>query len=116
MMLVKYTLRTFVQCLTAACREESEEHRAQTVHSLVLQGNMRTEVQCIMYRDKGGVLQPAEQCTKTGGTVMEVLRTKRLEFRPPTSDSLELYPDRPPELVPVDVTNNTVTVVAGLIS
>ena len=67
----------------------------------------------IMERDTWGILQPGERCTKTGWRVMEVLRTKRLEACPPTAASLDSYPYRPPELVPVDITNNTVTAVAG---
>ena len=58
------------------------------------------------------MLQPAEQCTKTGWRVMEVLRTKHPKARSPTVASLDLYLDRPPEIVPVDITNNTVTAVA----
>ena len=47
---------------------------------------------------------------------MEVMRTKHPEARPPTAASLDSYPDRPPELVPVDITNETVTLVAGRLS
>ena len=44
---------------------------------------------------------------------MEVLRTKHPEARPPTAASLELCPEFPPEIALVDITNNTVTAVAG---
>ena len=44
---------------------------------------------------------------------MEVLRTKHLEARPPTAASLDSYPDRPPEIVSVDITNDMVTAVVG---
>ena len=47
---------------------------------------------------------------------MEVLHTKYPEARPQTAASLDSYPDRPPELVPVDITNNTVMSVAGQLS
>ena len=47
---------------------------------------------------------------------MEVLRTKHPEVRPPTAASLDSYPDRPREIVPVDITNDTVTEVRGLLS
>ena len=47
---------------------------------------------------------------------MEVLCTKHPEARPPTAASMDSYPDRPPELVPVDSTNDTVTAVAGRLS
>ena len=47
---------------------------------------------------------------------MEVLRFKHPEARTPTAESLYLYPDRPPELTPVDITDDTVTAVAGRLS
>ena len=43
---------------------------------------------------------------------MEVLRTKHTEARAPKSPSLDSYLDRPPGLVPVDITDNTLTEVA----
>ena len=45
-----------------------------------------------------------------------MLRTKHPQARPPTVESLDLYPYRPPELVPVDITDNTVTAVVRLLS
>ena len=47
---------------------------------------------------------------------MEVLRAKHLEARAPTAASLDSYPDQPPELVPVDIIDDTVTAVAGRLS
>ena len=47
---------------------------------------------------------------------MEVLRTKHPKARPPIAAILDLYPDRPPELVPVDITNYKVMAVAGKLS
>ena len=47
---------------------------------------------------------------------MEVLRTKYPDARPPTAASLDTYPDRPPELVPVDITDNTVKEMAVQLS
>ena len=44
---------------------------------------------------------------------MEVLRTKHPEAWTPTAASLDSYPDRPPEISPVDITYDTVTEVAG---
>ena len=104
------------QYLTAASREESKEHRSKIFHSLVLQGKLRTEVQWITEREKGFVLQLSEMCTTTGERVMEVMCTKNPEACPPTAASLESYLDRPPELVPVGITNNTVTEVTGRLS
>ena len=47
---------------------------------------------------------------------MEVLRTKHPEAWTPTAASLDSYPGRPPELTPVDITEDTVTAVAGRLS
>ena len=63
--------------------------------------------------ETGGVLQPGKRCTKTVEQVMEVLHTKHPEARTPTTASLDSYLDRPPELVPVNITDDTVTAVAG---
>ena len=62
------------------------------------------------------MLQSAERCTKTGERVMEVLHTKYLETCPPTATSMDSYPELSPEIVPVDINNNTVTAVAGRLS
>ena len=67
----------------------------------------------ITERDTGGVIQTEELCTKTGERGVEVLRTKHLDARPPYAASLDKYPDRPLELVPMDITEKTVTEVAG---
>ena len=44
---------------------------------------------------------------------MEVLCAKQPEAWTLTTESLDLYPDLPPELTPVDITNGTVTAVMG---
>ena len=89
------------------------EHWEQTYHSLVIRGKLRTEVRWITERETGRVLQPGDRCKKTGDRLMEVLRAKHLEARTPTAASLYSYPDRPLDLTPVDITDNTVTAVAG---
>ena len=61
----------------------------------------------------GEVLHPRGWCTKTGDQVMEVLQSKQQEARTPTAASLDSYTDRPLELIPVDITDNTVTAVMG---
>ena len=63
-----------------------------------------------------GVLQPGGRCEKTGARVLEVLRTKYPESWPPTVASLNPYIGCPPELTPVDITNDTMTAVAGRLS
>ena len=49
-MLVEDTMRSCEEYLTVARREETAEHRAQTYHSLVLHGKMRTAVRWITER------------------------------------------------------------------
>ena len=112
-MLVGDTLRSCEEYLTAARREETAEHRAQTYHSLVLRGKLRSAVRWINERETGGVLQPGDRCEKMGDWVLEVLRTKHPEARTPTAACLESYTGRPPELTPVDITYDTVTAVGG---
>ena len=47
---------------------------------------------------------------------MEVLHAKHPEARTPTTASLDSYPDRPPDLTPVDITDDMVAAVAGRLS
>ena len=47
---------------------------------------------------------------------MEVLHTKHPDAHPPSAESLDAYPDNPPEMIPVDITDNVVTAVAGCLS
>ena len=112
-MLVEDTLRACREYLTIARREKTSEHRAQTYHSLVLCGELRTAVRWITEGETGGLLQPGYRCTKTGDRLMEVLCTKHPEAWTPTAASLYLCPGRPPEIPPVDITEDMVTAVAG---
>ena len=59
---------------------------------------------------------PEETCTKTGERVMEVLCTKNPYARLPSMERLDAYPDNPPEIVPVYITDDVVTAVAGRLS
>ena len=64
----------------------------------------------------GGVLQPGDRCKNTGDRVMEGIRIKHLKARTPMAASLDSYLGRPPELTPVDITEDTVTAVSGRLS
>ena len=44
---------------------------------------------------------------------MEVLRTKHPDACPPLAACLDAYPENPPEMVPVDITDDVVSAVAG---
>ena len=116
MMIVEDTLRTCSEYLSVAQRDETVEDWAQTFHSLVLWGKLRTALRWIKEWETGGVLQTGERCTKTGDQVMGVLHSKHLEASAPTASSLYSYPNQTPELVPVYITDDTVTAVAGRIS
>ena len=69
-MLVEDTMRTCAQYLTATCREDSEDHRAKTYHSLVLRGKLRMAVRWIAEQETGGVLQPVYIFNKTRDRLM----------------------------------------------
>ena len=62
------------------------------------------------------MLQPTDLCTNTGERVIEVLCTKNLDERPLTASILDRYTDLPPEIVPMDITDDTVTEVDGKLS
>ena len=115
-MLVDDTLRSSTQYLTSVRREETAEHRAKTFHGLVLRGKLRTAMSWVTERKKGGVLQPDDSCTKTAERVMEVLYTKHPDARPSLAACLDTYADNPPEMVPVDITDDVVSAVAGRLS
>ena len=112
-MLVGDTLRSCEDYMTTARREETAEHRAQTYNSLVLRGKLRSVVRWITEQETGGVLQPGGWREKTGDRVLEVLCAKHPEARPPTTAILISYTGCPPELTMVDITDDTVTAVAG---
>ena len=94
----------------------TEENRPKTYHSLVLKGKLRSSVRWITEHEKGGVLQPEEICTKTGERVMEVLRIRHPDALSLSASSLYTYLDQPLELVPLEITEDTVTELAGRIS
>ena len=64
----------------------------------------------------GGVLQIEEHCIKQKERMMDILHTRHPDTRRPSSASIESYTDRPPELVPMDITENTATEIAGSLS
>ena len=115
-MLVEDTMQTCAEYLTVARREDTAEHQAQTYHSLVLRGKLCTAVRWINEQETGGVLQPGGRCTNTGDRVMEVLSAKHPEDWTPNAVIMDSYPNFPLELTPVEITDDTVTVVAGRLS
>ena len=115
-MMVKYTARTCAQYLSTRREVDSPEHGAKIYHSLVLRGKLQSAVHSITEREKGGVFQPEDMCPKTGQPVLEFLRSKHPKACPPTARSLEAYGDKPLTMVPVDITDPTVTTVVRRLS
>ena len=62
------------------------------------------------------MVQPEELCNKTGERVMDMLCTKHPDARPSYAASLDTYMDQTLELIPVDITKDKVTEVAGRLS
>ena len=96
--MVDETARTCYQYLFASCCDDSEEHQVRTFYSLVLRGKLRTVAHCIIEREKGGVLQPRDACTKTREPILDVLhykhpevRATRLSASTPTLDNLKIW-------------------------
>ena len=58
------------------------------------------------------MFHPGDILPKTGQPVLEVLRLKHPDARPPTESILEVYWGKPPTLVPVYITNEMVATVA----
>ena len=58
------------------------------------------------------MLQLEDTCLKTCQPVLEVLRSKNPDTCTPTADSLEAYGGKPPEMVPVDITDMKLETVA----
>ena len=111
-MIVYETLRTCDKYLTAAHIEVYEDQRVKTSHRTVLSGNLQMVVRWITEQEKGGTLQPGENCTKSEKKVLEVLRSKNPGVRPPSADSLESYSGQTMELSPANVTKETVMEIA----
>ena len=110
--LAEDTERTCAHYLYTSRGEDSPEHHAKIYHSLVLCGKLHSEIIWITDRDKGGVVRPGEISPKTDQPVLEVLRSKHPEYRPPMASNLEAYGGKPPVLVPVGITDETVATIA----
>jgi hypothetical protein len=55
---------------------QDDEKKARVFNSKVLSGRIRAAVGNLPNQDQGGVLQPDDACTKTGQSVLKVLRDK----------------------------------------
>eukprot|EP00957_Ditylum_brightwellii_P078962 6004781-Ditylum_brightwellii.AAC.1 len=70
-------------------RRDDEASKARRFNSTVLLGKLRAAVRAATEQEKGGVLFPSDACTKTGQTVLEVLRGKHPHTRTPDLSDLE---------------------------
>ncbi len=98
------------QCRVSGGRKEKDEESiARQYNTQVLSGRTRQAVRQATGKAGGGVLQPTETCTKTGKSVMEVLREKHPKMLDPqlTADGddavFQPYPNQP-EPVPLQIT------------
>ena len=73
-------------------------------------------VRWINEREKGGIMHPGDACSNTGKPVLDVIVSKQPEAHAPSSTSLDAYPGRPPELVPVNFLDGTVIEVVQCLS
>ena len=70
-------------------------------------------VRWITDHEKGGVIHPEDNCTKSGELVMYVMCFKYTYACTRSTASLESYPGLPPDLVQVNVTEDKVKEIAG---
>ena len=99
-----------------------EDSLAQAFNATILSGRLRKAVRNATSRGNGGVLQPDDDCTKTGRPVLEVLRGKHPKMRDPDPDmadddrgSFEPY-EATPQPLPLCITEEVVEKVASRLS
>ena len=98
-------------------QQTDNEQICQQYNPQVLSGRLRPAVRHITDRDKGKVLQAKDLCTKTGKPVIEVLQSKHPSLQMPNGRSnLFQMNDPPPEIIPLDITADTVKAVASRLS
>ena len=114
--LFKETAHTCNQYLSTSCSKELEEHHAQTFHILVIIIQLQTAVRWVTEQKKESEMLPRYLCTKIDGPVLEMLWGKHPESCAPLYISLDAYPGRPPELVPVKPTEDIVIEVVRRLS
>ena len=110
-MLVQDTVRTSKSLISRTRRQMTDEQISKTYTSLVLQGKLRQAVRFVTARDRGGILQGDDIDVKSGLPVKEVLASKHPDARTPDITALEEY-DVVPDLVPLDITGDTVLAIA----
>ena len=115
-MLVEKIACTCEKYLSTYRRDDSEERWSRTLHSLMLQGKLRTALCCITGCEKGGVLQPRNTCKNTGEPVLVLIRDKHPEDHVPSAHIFDACSGRPSDLLPFNLTEDTVIEVAPHLS
>ncbi len=104
--LVSNTVSEVTSHTTGPPKPQSEDSRHRTFNSTVLSGQLRKAIRHLTNRDSGGVLDPANACTKTGLPVLEVLKSKHPQARWSNilqPGSYKAYP-KAPDALPLDIT------------
>ena len=77
-----------------------------------IRGKLCSDIQWIIYRDKGRVFQTGCIFSKIYMPVLEFLRSKDPDTRPPIVISFEAYGGTPLATMPMDITDETVDFIA----
>ena len=94
----------------------SDESKARAYNNKVNSGRLRQAVRTLTSRDGGPVLQPSDRCTKTNRPVIDVLRDKHPPLRMPDGQSELFTGDDLPDVIDIDITEDTVEKVASQLS
>jgi hypothetical protein len=97
--------------LTSKQGSTMPKQRTKTFHQKVLRGNILGAVRCLTNREKGGILYPDDPDEKSGKSVLSVLKSKHLNARTPSTDTLTTYPSLP-DFVDLDITKDSIEVTA----
>ena len=117
-MLVQDTVRTSIGLVQKLTKGETEAQQVKTFPRMVLQGNIRQAVRFVTERGQGGELAADDMIpTKDGteSTVEEILISEYPDAIFPEVGVLEEY-NVIPEMVTLDVTEETVAKVAAKLS
>ena len=90
-------------------------HRAKVYSSKLLRGHLQSAVNYITDREGGGILYPDDLDEKSGHQVSRVLKDKHPPMRNPGPTAMPEY-DSIPELPDLDITAETIEIVAGKLS
>ena len=97
-------------------RKESKDQHERMYTRLTPRRKLCTAVLWMTDREKGGLYHLQDSCTKTGDTILEVLRVKHTEVRLELAASLYSYAGAPPEFTPLNIPEKTMPEVGHLIS